>query len=224
MVDGNAGVFGDGHACLDIGALSNSKRPGELMRCVCSWATVETELDAFITSMRKHAVAAATTTDAGAPAAAEGGGGSVEMHLPTSSAEATPTSLPLWPGLNNVRSSSTPHSLAEPWVGCTPHLMLTVLCSVYNVVQVPVGTKGAFRHRIVQPHDAAGSAGSADTANNESEWLPIFCVRGGNPHGPVLLTLAGVHGDEFEPMAASQDLYGSLDPAKSVTHAHRSNP
>lgn len=186
-----SGVFADGHACLDIGALSNSKRPGELMRCVCSWATVEVELDAFIASIRKHAAArteadtsASTKVGASHIEAISGGDDSVDA-APTDD----PTDVPVWPGLDNV----------------------------------PAGTKGVFRHLIVQ------LPGREDAP--ESAWLPIFCVRGtdakgkggggvggkgvgGGDRGSVLLTLAGVHGDEFEPMAASQDLFASLNPAE----------
>lgn len=53
------GVFADGHACLDIGALSGRGRPGELVRCVCCWATTEAELEAFCDSVRRHASAGA---------------------------------------------------------------------------------------------------------------------------------------------------------------------
>ena len=50
-----AGVFSDGHACLDIGALSGTARRGELVRCVCCWATTIEEVDAFLRSVAKHA-------------------------------------------------------------------------------------------------------------------------------------------------------------------------
>lgn len=42
--------------------------------------------------------------------------------------------------------------------------------------------------------------------------LPILAVRGGQP-GPTLLLSAGVHGDEFEGMAALWQLHEELDPA-----------
>lgn len=186
-----SGVFADGHACLDIGALSNSKRPGELMRCVCSWATVEVELDTFIASIRKHAAA---RTEADTSASTKVGASHIEaISGGDDSVDAAPTDdltdVPVWPGLDNV----------------------------------PAGTKGVFRHLIVQ------LPGREDSP--ESAWLPIFCVRGtdakgkgggggggkgvgGGDRGSVLLTLAGVHGDEFEPMAASQDLFASLNPAE----------
>jgi predicted deacylase len=45
--------------------------------------------------------------------------------------------------------------------------------------------------------------------------LPVMVVRG-RKEGPALLTLAGVHGDEYEPMAAVQQLFAQLDPAKLV--------
>ncbi len=45
--------------------------------------------------------------------------------------------------------------------------------------------------------------------------MPIFVVRGA-ADGPTLLTLTGILGDEFEPMAAVQDAFGELNP-KDVT-------
>jgi threonine aldolase len=54
------GVFRDGHTCLDIGAMSGQKGPGELLRCVCSWDTKEVELDAFLQSIRTNALAEPT--------------------------------------------------------------------------------------------------------------------------------------------------------------------
>jgi predicted deacylase len=56
-----------------------------------------------------------------------------------------------------------------------------------------------FHHRVSDQTDAALA-------------MPIFCVRGVND-GPTLLVLAGVHGDEFEPLVAAQDMLESLDPA-----------
>lgn len=49
-----SGVFSDGHACLDIGALSDTARRGELLRCVCCWATTPQEVDAFLRSVARH--------------------------------------------------------------------------------------------------------------------------------------------------------------------------
>eukprot|EP00039_Didymoeca_costata_P033192 m.41173 g.41173 ORF g.41173 m.41173 type:complete len:355 (+) comp9741_c0_seq1:261-1325(+) len=48
-------------------------------------------------------------------------------------------------------------------------------------------------------------------AKSSSVILPVYIVRG-KEAGPFVLVLAGVHGDEFEPMAAVQDLYKTLDP------------
>ena len=42
--------------------------------------------------------------------------------------------------------------------------------------------------------------------------LPVMVVRGGRD-GPTLVTLAGVHGDEYEPMGAVQRVFASLEPA-----------
>jgi predicted deacylase len=64
---------------------------------------------------------------------------------------------------------------------------------------VPLNSKMVFHHRVSDQTDAALA-------------MPIFCVRGVND-GPTLLVLAGVHGDEFEPLVAAQDMLESLDPA-----------
>jgi len=42
--------------------------------------------------------------------------------------------------------------------------------------------------------------------------MPVMVVRG-RRDGPTLVTLAGVHGDEYEPMAAVQRTFADLDPA-----------
>ena len=59
--------------------------------------------------------------------------------------------------------------------------------------EVAPGSKHAYRHRV----EGEGEGGEAG--------LPVLVARGAKP-GPVLLTIAGVHGDEFEPMAAVHDL------------------
>jgi predicted deacylase len=41
--------------------------------------------------------------------------------------------------------------------------------------------------------------------------MPVLVVRGAKD-GPTLLTLAGVHGDEYEPMAAIHQVFGTIDP------------
>ena len=66
------------------------------------------------------------------------------------------------------------------------------------------GTKGAFACAVVEDR-SSHAAGPLDR-------LPVLYVRGANP-GPTLLCFAGVHGDEFEPMAAVHDFYRALDPA-----------
>jgi threonine aldolase len=53
-----AGIFADGHACLDIGQLSGRGRRGELVRCVCCWNTKEEEVARFLQSLRRAAASA----------------------------------------------------------------------------------------------------------------------------------------------------------------------
>jgi len=48
-------------------------------------------------------------------------------------------------------------------------------------------------------------------AGPDDRQLPVMVVRG-RRDGPTLLTLAGVHGDEYEPMAAVQQVYADLMP------------
>ncbi|MBN1344315.1 MAG: succinylglutamate desuccinylase/aspartoacylase family protein [Phycisphaerae bacterium] len=60
------------------------------------------------------------------------------------------------------------------------------------------GTKRTYHHPI-HPD------GPADRA------MPVMVVRGVRD-GATLLTLAGVHGDEYEPMAAVQRVFAALDP------------
>lgn len=66
------GIFADGHACLDIGAMSGNGRPGEIVRCVCCWGTTSEEVDAFLRSARRHASPRAN----GKPPASKGKGAS----------------------------------------------------------------------------------------------------------------------------------------------------
>ncbi len=54
-------------------------------------------------------------------------------------------------------------------------------------------------------HHAVDRDAPADRA------MPVMVIRGPRD-GPTLLTLAGVHGDEHEPMAAVQRVFASLDP------------
>lgn len=63
------------------------------------------------------------------------------------------------------------------------------------------GNKAAFTHPIIA---------RADGSRIE---LPVLVVSGAKP-GKTLLVTAGVHGDEFEGMAAIRQFYESLDPAK----------
>jgi predicted deacylase len=60
------------------------------------------------------------------------------------------------------------------------------------------GGKRTYHHALT--HDAP--AGRA---------MPVMVVRG-LADGPTLLTLAGVHGDEYEPMAAVQQVFAQLAP------------
>jgi len=60
------------------------------------------------------------------------------------------------------------------------------------------GTKRTYEH-------APGQGVPADRA------MPVMVVRG-RRDGPTLVTLAGVHGDEYEPMAAVQQVFAQLDP------------
>ena len=173
------GVFDDGHACLDVGALSGKKKRGELLRCVCSWATVEKELWAFLASVRRHA------SKCSAPAEA------VPEQLPAAAAAAaTPATTPATPALAATASVGDDCRAAG---GVWPGLACIGPC-----------TKAVYKHAIV------GQA--ADGSSGEDYALPVFCVKGARP-GPALLTLAGVHGDEFEPLIATQELFAALDPA-----------
>lgn len=61
----------------------------------------------------------------------------------------------------------------------------------------PTATKRTYRH-------ALGEGTPADRA------MPVMVVRG-SADGPTLLTLAGVHGDEYEPMAAAQRVFRELN-------------
>ncbi len=61
----------------------------------------------------------------------------------------------------------------------------------------PPSTKRTYQH-------ALGEGAPADRA------MPVMVVRG-SAEGPTLLTLAGVHGDEYEPMAATQRVCRELD-------------
>lgn len=64
---------------------------------------------------------------------------------------------------------------------------------------VPAGTRQTFRHRVVTRADGSAIA------------LPVLVARGGGEGGTLLVT-AGVHGDEFEGMAALRQLFTELDP------------
>lgn len=66
----------------------------------------------------------------------------------------------------------------------------------------PVGTKRTYFHPV--PGADAWAPGRG---------LPTLVVRGDRP-GPTLLVTAGVHGDEYEPMAAIQRVFGELQPAE----------
>lgn len=66
--------------------------------------------------------------------------------------------------------------------------------------EIPPGTRAAFAVPVVARAD--GSAVS----------LPVLVVRGREP-GKTLLVSAGVHGDEFEGMAALHQVYDRLDPS-----------
>jgi len=63
-----------------------------------------------------------------------------------------------------------------------------------------LGTKCAYWHPVAP--DAF-----ADRA------MPVMVVRG-HKEGPTLLTLAGIHGDEYEPMVAVRRVFSGLDPAE----------
>jgi predicted deacylase len=56
--------------------------------------------------------------------------------------------------------------------------------------------------------------------------LPVTIVHGARP-GPLLAVTAGVHGGEYAPVIASQQLVGALDPARlrgTVLIVHSTNP
>ncbi len=62
----------------------------------------------------------------------------------------------------------------------------------------PDAAKRTYRHPV-------GPDGPDDRA------MPVVVVRGAK-EGPTLVTFAGVHGDEYEPMAAVQQTYADLAP------------
>jgi predicted deacylase len=66
--------------------------------------------------------------------------------------------------------------------------------------QIPPNTKKSFWRPVTARADGSAVA------------LPVLVVRGAAP-GKTLLATAGVHGDEFEGMAAIRQVYESLDPA-----------
>src|SRR5262249_37343747 len=68
---------------------------------------------------------------------------------------------------------------------------------------IPAGTKAARTLSIVS------------RANGSPVGLPVLIIRGAAPGKKVLIT-AGVHGDEFEGMAALWQLYEALDPRGSA--------
>lgn len=75
-----------------------------------------------------------------------------------------------------------------------------------GLASVAAGTKAVFKQQIV--------ANDAYQRTAEDGYaLPVFCVKGAQP-GPTMLTLTGIHGDEYEPLAATHDLYAALDPAE----------
>lgn len=49
--------------------------------------------------------------------------------------------------------------------------------------------------------------------NNENEYLPI-CLLKGKEKGKVFTIIAGVHGYEYPPIVAVQDLMKEIDPEK----------
>lgn len=63
---------------------------------------------------------------------------------------------------------------------------------------VPVGTKARFVHRVTT------------RADGSSVHLPVLVARGAAT-GKTLLVTAGVHGDEFEGMAALQLIHATVD-------------
>ena len=68
-----------------------------------------------------------------------------------------------------------------------------------GLASVAAGTKAVFKQQIV--------ANDAYQRTAEDGYaLPVFCVKGAQP-GPTMLTLTGIHGDEYEPLAATHDLY-----------------
>jgi predicted deacylase len=67
--------------------------------------------------------------------------------------------------------------------------------------EVPLATKAAFSLPVASRADGSPVA------------LPVLVVRGGRP-GKTLLVTAGVHGDEFEGMAALHRHYETADPAR----------
>ena len=160
-----AGVLADGHVCLDIGVLVGQKKPGELLRCVCCWATTEAHVDAFLASVRTHASSIPATKG-------PSGGGS--LRVATSGGDVAPVatapdaSEPVAKAEDDAMHAATlqgrnPERGVEPWPG---------------LAAVPLGTKTTFAHPI-------------DDATDTKFSMPIFCVRGA-VDGPTVLMLAGV--------------------------------
>src|SRR5262245_25952780 len=75
-------------------------------------------------------------------------------------------------------------------------------------------TKGPLVWESVAPGSkAAFPLPVAVRADGSPVQLPVLVVRGGAP-GRTLLATAGVHGDEFEGMAALRRLFDELRPAE----------
>jgi hypothetical protein len=53
----------------------------------------------------------------------------------------------------------------------------------------------------------------AETSTGQHWYVPVMVAKGANP-GKRILFVAGVHGDELNPIAAVQETFATLDPAK----------
>jgi hypothetical protein len=187
-----AGVLSDGHACLDSGAF-HGKKPGELLRAVCCWATTEAEVDAFLASVRTHAMSVPSTSG-------PSGGASLRAFVGAAVPEQT----------DKVDAATLQGRNPEVGVPEWPGL-----------AAVALGTKTTFKHKVDEDTDGRFAMpvfcvrGAADGPTvlvlAGVRWAPTVCV--------CVCARARVCA-RFEPLGFIDLLKGLIDGPHSIDHLH----